>query len=427
MTVAVAVAIIVVLFAIGVPLYIVFGLGGLIILTSYAGMSLEQLGAMLFNSIDVFVLLAVPLFILAGNLMVQEGIGEPLVMFLRSFAGRIPGGLGIASILACLFVGALTGAIPATLAAVGIIMFPLMVETGYPKGFSSGILCGASHLGNLIPPSLGFILYGFITSTSVPRLFIAGILPGVLVATALSITALIIAKKNNFPVIPPISFRERGKLFIKALPALFMPVIILGSIYGGIASPTEAAAMACVYCFAIAPIVSGSIKWKGIWAALTNTVRTSTSILIIIVAAIVLGKAFTLTGLTRAITDWVISAELGTMGFLLLVTFAFIVITFIMESTAMIFIFVPLILSAASALDINLIHLGVIIIIAGSIGATTPPMAVHLYITSGILKVPVEDVMRGTLPFLITLIVILFIVVFFPQISIWLPNIMMGS
>lgn len=427
MMLAVGVGACAVLFAVGVPLYVAFGLGGLIILMFHSGLSLEQLAMMFFGSLDSFVLLAGALFILAGNLMLQGGIGKPLVDFLGSFTARVPGGLGIASVLACLFIGALTGVIPATLAAVGIIMFPAMIAAGYPRGFSGGVLCASSNLGNLIPPSIGFILFGFLTNASVGKLFIAGIMPGVLLAAAFAITTIVIAKREKFPSMPAVSLKERGSLFVKALPGIFMPIIILGGIYGGIFTPTEAAAVACVYCFIVGAIINRGINWKATWASLTDTVRIVTFILILIAGAMVLGKAFMLVGFTQAITNWVTAAGLGPMGFLLLLVVVFIAVTFIMDATAMMFVVIPLIMPTVAALDINLIHLGVIFVVAASVGVTTPPMSVHLYVTAGMFDVPVEEVMRGVLPFLAVLTIVLFIIVLFPEISTWLPGTMMGG
>jgi len=416
-----------VLFAIGAPLYVAFGLGGLVILMFHVGMSLKQLSMMFFGSLDSFILLAAPLFILAGNLMLQGRIGKPLVDFLGSFTTRVPGGLGITSVLASLFIGALTGVIPATLAVVGLIMFPAMIAAGYPRSFSSGVLCASSNLGNLIPPSIGFILLGFLTGASVGKLFIAGIMPGVLLAAAFAITVMVIAKRQKFPSMPAVSWRERGSLFIRALPGIFMPIIILGGIYSGMFTPTEAAAVAVVYCFIISAVINRGINWKATWTSLTDTVRITTFIMVLIAGALVLGKAFALVGFTRAITDWVVVAGLGPMGFLLLLIAVFIAMTFIMDPTAMIFVVIPLIMPTVAALDINLIHLCVILIVAASVGVTTPPMAVHLYITAGMFDVPVEEVMRGVLPFLVVLTIVLFIIVLFPQISTWLPGTMMGG
>lgn len=424
---AVAIVVFAVLFGTGMPLFIAFGLGGLIILLFTAGFPISQMAVMFFVSISSFILLAGSLFILAGNLMLHGGISEPLIDFLQSFTGRVPGGLAVAGVIACTFVGALTGVIPATLAAVGVVMFPAMIAAGYDRGFSGGLLCAASNLGHLIPPSIGFILFGFLTGESVGKLFISGIMPGLMVMAFLSVTAIIIARRKGFPSAPAVSWRERGSLFIKSLPGIFMPVIVLGGIYGGIFTPTEAAAVACIYCFVVGMFLKRRAMWKSMWASLTETVRVVSFILVLIAGAMLLGKCFILVGFPQAITSWVIAFGLGPMGFLLLVTVLIILLGFIMDFAVIMFVVIPLILPCVTALDVNLLHLGVIFIVGSTVGVLTPPVAMHLYFTAGLFDIPVEEVFRGVLPFLITLTICLFITVFFPEISTWLPGMMVGG
>lgn len=424
---ALGVVICAILFAIGAPLYLAFSLGGLTILVFYAGMSLEQMTAMFFSSLDAYILLAGILFILAGELMVRGGIAKPLVEFLGSFIGRVPGGLGIATVIASAFIGALTGAIPATLAAVGLIMFPAMKAAGYPQGYSGGVLCASSNLGQLIPPSIGFILFGFLTGTSVAQLFMAGILPGLLLAAALSITAVVIAKRQKLPLMPAISRGERGSLFLKSLPGIFMPIIVLGGIYGGIFTPTEAAAVAVVYCFVVSAIINRGIDWKTTWVSLAETARIVTFILMLVAGAMLLGKTFALAGFTQAVTRWVVAAGLGPMGFLLLLVIVFIALTFIIDPMAMMFLAIPLIMPTLTTLDINLLQMGVIFMFAAAVGMATPPMAVNLYITAGMFDIKVEELLKGVIPFLVAITLTTFIIIFFPEISTWLPGTMLGS
>jgi C4-dicarboxylate transporter DctM subunit len=429
MSIAAIVAIIVcaVLFATGMPLYIAFGLGGLLIVLFVAGLSMSQMSLILYNTMNSFILLAAPLFILAGNLMLHGGISGPLINFLKSFVGRVPGGLAVTAVIACAFVGALTGIVPATLAAVGVVMFPAMIAAGYDRGSSGGLLCAASNLGHLIPPSIGFILFGFLTGASVGKLFIAGIMPGLLVMVLLSVTAIIIARRKGFPPTPSVSWRERGSLFIKALPGMFMPIIVLGGIYGGIFTPTESAAVACVYCFVAGMFIKRGAMWRNTWVSLKETVRVMSFILIVIAAAMLLGKGFILIGFPQAITNWVIAAGLGPVGFLLVLTVLIIILGLIMDFAVIMFVVIPLVLPCVVALDINLLHLGVVFVVGGAVGVITPPVALLLYLTAGMFKIPTGEIFRGVIPFLITLIVCLFIVVLFPEISTWLPGTMLGG
>lgn len=416
-----------ILFALGAPIYIAFALGGIVILLFYLGMPLNQLGALYFDSINSFVLLAGALFILAGNLMIHGGIAKPLVNFLSSFTARMPGGVAVASIIACTFIGALTGSIAATLAAVGIIMFPAMIEAKYTRGYSGGVLCSSANLGVLIPPSIVFILFGFLTETSVAKLFMAGVMPGLMLAALLSGVAMVVARGKRFPLMPGATWKERGRLLIKALPAIFMPVIILGGIYGGIFTPTEAAAVACVYCIIIGIFVYRGLNWGNFWASLKETVRLAGMILVLIAGGMFLGKAFTLVGFPQAICNWVISSGLGSTGFLLMVAAVFIGLGCVMEGLAMMFVAIPLIVPAAAVLDINLLHLGIIFCISVCIAGITPPVSIFLYLTSGMFDVKIEELIREVLPFLALMIIVLFIIVLLPEISVWLPGTMMGG
>lgn len=421
---AVGIIILAVLFSIGVPIYMAFSLGGLIILLFVVDFPLNQVSALFFSSMNSFVLLAGPLFILAGNIMVRGGLARPLVEFLQTLTARMPGGVAIATVFACTFIGALTGSTIATLAAVGLIMFPAMIGANYDRGYSGGILCASSNLGNLIPPSIAFILFGYLTDTSVAKLFMAGILPGLLLAALLSVTAMLIAKRRRFPLMPGVSWRERGRLFIKALPAIFMPVIILGGIYGGIFTPTEAAAVACVYGIFAGVFIYRQVTWKNFWVCLTDTSRMVGMILILIAGAMYLGKAFTLVGFPQAISQWVVSAGLGPTGFLFLFIAMYAALGCVMEGLALMFVTLPLIFPAAVALNINPMHLGVVFCVSVLMAGMTPPVSIFVYATAGMFKIPVEDVTLGVLPFLAVTFITLIILTLFPEISAWLPDTM---
>ena len=413
-----------ILFAIGAPLYLGFALGGIIIIVCHMGFPISEIGTLYFAGIDSFPLLAGLLFILAGNLMMHGGVGKPLIDFLGSFTARLPGGMAIATIIACAFMGALTGSTAATIASVGIIMFPAMVGAKYDKGYSAGVLCSAGNLGNLIPPSVFFIIYGFLTEQPIAELFVAGVVPGLLLALLLSVTALVIAKRRLFPLMPSVTWKERGRMFLKALPGIFMPVIILGGIYGGIFTPTEAAAVACVYCILISTLVYRGLTWKNILISLRNTTQVVGQVLIMIAGGILFGKAFILVGFPQAINSWVVNVGISPMGFLFLLTIAFMGLGCIMDGLCVMFVTIPLIMPAVIALEINLIHLGVIFCFSVLISGITPPVSMFLYFTAGLFETRVAEVMRSILPFLVITIIVLFIIVLFPWLSLWLPGTM---
>lgn len=306
-------------------------------------------------------------------------------------------------------------------------MFPAMTDANYDRGYSGGVLCSSSNLGNLIPPSLAFILFGYLTGTSVAKLFMAGVLPGLLLAGLLSITAFFIAKKRGFPLMPGVGWRERGRLFLKAIPALFMPVIILGGIYGGIFTPTEAAAVACVYGIIASALIFRSINWKIFWICLTETSRVMGMILILVAGAMFLGKTFTLLGFPQAISRWVIGAGLGPMGFLFLFIVMYALLGCVMEGLALMFVTLPLIFPAAITLNINPMHLGVVFCVSVLMAGMTPPVSIFVYATAGMFNIDVEDMTRGVLPFLAVTFIALIILVLLPQISAWLPDAMIAG
>ncbi len=416
----------VILFAIGVPLYVAFGTGGLIIILFYAGFSIRQLAAMYFDTINSFVLLAVPLFIFAGSLMVHGGISKPLVQLFDSFSSRMPGGLAVASIAAAAFIGAMTGSAFATLAMVGLVMFPPM-KAKYGRGYSAGVLCSSCTLGNFIPPSIVLIVFGFLTEQSVGRLFMAAIMPGLLLAVLLGVTAMLIARRKKFPLAPAVGWRERGRLFVKALPAMFMPIIILGGIYSGIFTPTEAAAVACVYCLLIGAFVYRGLNWKSIWASLTETADLAGKILIIIVAGMMIARSFMLAGFPAVVSNWVVAAGLTPMALLLFAILAFLGLGMIMEAGAVMFVLIPLMWPSVIALGIDPIHLGIIFCISMGIASITPPMALAMFVTSSLFDTPIEELTRGVLPFLGVMILAMVIITIFPEISLWLPGTMLGG
>jgi C4-dicarboxylate transporter DctM subunit len=418
---------VVILLAIGAPIFVALGVGGAIIIVFHSGMAINQLAAMYFDCLNSFVLLALPLFILTGSLMVKGGISQPIIKLFSSFTGRLPGGLAVASIIAATFIGALTGSVLATLAMVGLVMFPAMIEAKYNRGYSTGVLLSSSGLGVLIPPSLVFILFGYLTETSVGQLFMAGIIPGILVAALLAVVAVLVGRKKAPTVTVRVSWKERGKLFVKALPAIFTPLIILGGIYSGIFTPTEAAAVACVYSLIIGTVVYRQLKWKNIWASFTETAEMTGKILVLIAGGMMLGRAFMLAGLPEAVTSWVTAIGVTPMLFLLFVIVAYFLLGMVMENATIMFVFVPLIWPSVVLLGIDPLHFGVIVCIAAVIAGITPPMATTLFVTSSLFKTPIEEVTRGVLPFLFALILAMVIITFVPVISTWLPSIMFGG
>jgi C4-dicarboxylate transporter DctM subunit len=407
----------------GVPIFMAFALGGLIILTLHTGMPLYNIGIFFFDSIDNWIMIAVPLFILAGQLMAESGMGKILVDVMSGFFGRVPGGVAVTAIAASAFCGALVGSNLAVLASVGVVLDPAMTEAKYDRGYSAGVLCAGSQLGFLIPPSIIFIIYGFLTQTSVAKLYIAGIMPGIFLAVVLAIPAIVIAKRKGFPPMPRAGWREQGIRFVRALPAIMMPVIVLGGIYGGIFTPTEAAAVACVYTLIIGAFVYRRLNWKNIWSASIESARLTGIILILLCAVMLMNRALSIIGLPQAMGNLVTRGGISAPVFLLMLCILLLILGMIVDAVGLVAIF-PVIMPAIQALHINTIQLGVIFVVASMIGTMTPPAAGALYFTSALFKLPTAETIRGLIPFLAVTIVVMFLFVFWPGISTWLPGTM---
>lgn len=421
---AFGIAVFFILLLTGVPIFMAFALGGLIIITLHTGLPLYNIGIFFFDSIDNWIMLAVPLFMLAGQLMAESGMGKTLVDLMAGFVGRVPGGIAVTAIAASAFCGALVGSNLAVLGSVGVILFPAMIKAGYDRDYSGGVLCASSELGFLIPPSIIFIIYGFLTQTSVPQLFIAGIIPGLLLAALLAIPAIVIAKIRHFPPIPRVIWKERKNQLVKALPAIMMPIIVLGGIYGGIFTATEAGAVACVYVLIVGAFVYRQLTWKNIWTASVESARLTGIILILLCAVMLLSRALNIIGFSRAIGDWVIGGGVTAPAFLALLCVALIALGMIVDAVGLVAI-IPVVLPVVQLLGINAIHLGVIFVVASMIGTMTPPAAGAIYFTSALFKLPTTETIRGILPFLAITVIALLIFAFFPDISTWLPGTML--
>jgi C4-dicarboxylate transporter DctM subunit len=417
----------VVLFAIllvsGAPIFMAFGLGGLVIVTLHMGLPLYNIGIFFFDSVDSWIMLAVPLFMLAGQLMVESGMGEALVDALSAFVGRVPGGIAMSAIVASAFIGALAGQNLAVLGSVGVVLFPAMMAAGYDKGYSGGVLCASSQLGFLIPPSVVFIIYGYLTQTSVAELFMAGVVPGLLLTVLLSIPAVLIARRRRFPPMPHVGPREKRLRLVRAIPAIFMPVMVLGGIYGGVFTPTEAAAAACVYALIVGLAVYRRLTLRSIWSSAIESARLTGIILILFCGVMLLGRAINLIGVPREIGNWVMAGGVTAPLFLVFLCLAFIALGMVMDAFAMVAV-LPVVIPAVQLLGINTIHLGVIFVVASMIGTMTPPAAAAIYFTGSMFSIPTTDIIRGVLPFLAVMILSLFIFAFFPSISTWLPGLM---
>jgi len=415
-----------ILLFLSVPVGVALGLSTFITAYIFEGKDiLIDLASNLFTQLDKYALMAIPMFILAGNLLSKGGSAKRIIEFAKAFVGHLPGGLPIAAILASIVFAAVSGSSPATVAAIGSIMFGAITAAGYPKSYAIGTITTAGSLGILIPPSIVMIIYGVTADESIGKLFIAGIIPGLLIGFMLMAVTYIGAKKLGFKKTKPASWKERWEKFKESFWALMTIVIIIGGIYGGIFTPTEAAAVSAIWALFVSLFIYKDIKLKDLGNVFFESAKTSGIILFIIANASVFAYFLTLENIPQMLTDLVINMHLNKVMFLVAVNIILLIAGNFMEPSSIIMIMVPLLLPIARQLGIDPIHFGVILTINMEIGMLTPPVGLNLFVASGITGESIKDVVKSVLPWFIVLIIGLILITYIPQISLWLPSKMM--
>lgn len=440
------------LMLVGVPIAISLGTSSIIFLLVVGDTSLASIAQTLFQAMaGHYTLLAIPFFVLASSFMSTGGVARRIIRFSIALVGHLPGGLAIAGVFACMLFAALSGSSPATVVAIGSIVIVGMREVGYTKDFAAGVIAVAGTLGILIPPSIVMVVYASATDVSVGRMFLAGVIPGLLAGTMLMVTIYVIARVRNLPKGEWRGWGEVRSSGIEAGWGLFLIVIILGGIYGGIFTPTEAAAVAAVYAFFISTFVyrdMGPLHVKGdgqnlaLWekpkALLTvffhrdvrNTLfeagKLTVTLMFIIANALILKHVLTDEQIPQQISAAMLNAGFGPVMFLVIVNVILLIGGQFMEPSGLLVIVAPLVFPIALELGIDPIHLGIIMVVNMEIGMITPPVGLNLFVTSGVANMPMMNVVRAALPFLAVLFVFLIMVTYIPVISTWLPTLMMG-
>lgn len=402
-----------------IPISISISLGLSSALTLMAtGSPLGVIPSMMQATVQKFSLLTIPLFVLAGVLMDKGGISKRLINLADSMMGPIHGGLGYVAVISALFFAAISGSGTATVAAMGSILIPAMIKQGYDKGFSSALSAISGSLGTVIPPSITFIIYGMITGESISDLFLSGIVPGIIFAAMLCLTVFIYSKKNGWKGDrPKASRKEIMKIFWGTLPGFLSPVIVLGGIYSGFFTPTEAAAVAVIYSFIVGKFVYKELNFEALRETLFSTAKTTGIILLIIMNAGIFSWILTQQGIATQLTELAIGFTTNKYIMLLIINIVFLMAGCVMDNTSALYIIVPIILPIAKALDINLVHLGVILVLNLSIGQVTPPVGPNLYVAADIGKVKFEVICRKMVPLLIMSLVALLIITFVPWLT----------
>ncbi|WKC38662.1 C4-dicarboxylate TRAP transporter large permease protein DctM [Ectopseudomonas chengduensis] len=409
---------------IGVPIAASLGLAGSITIMLFSPDSVRSLAIKLFETSEHYTLLAIPFFLLSGAFMTTGGVARRLIDFANACVGHIRGGLAIGAVLACMLFAALSGSSPATVAAVGSIAIAGMVRSGYPQAFGAGIVCNAGTLGILIPPSIVMVVYAAATEQSVGKLFMAGVIPGVMLGLVLMIAIYIVARIKKLPALPRASFREWLRSAREAFWGLLLMVIILGGIYTGMFTPTEAAAVAAVYAGFVALFVYKDLKIRECPKVLLESGKLTIMLMFIIANAMLFAHVLTTEQIPQTITAWVVDLGLQPWQFLLVVNIVLLIAGAFMEPSAIILILAPILFPIAMQLGIDPIHLGIIMVVNMEIGLITPPVGLNLFVTSAVTGMPLTAVIRAALPWLMLLISFLMVITYIPAVSMALPNLL---
>ncbi len=408
----------------GMPIAIALGLSSLLTILLFGQDSMASLALKLFETSEHFTLLAIPFFILSGAFMTTGGVAKRMIRFANACIGHLRGGLAMASVMACMLFAAVSGSSPATVVAVGSIVIAGMVRNGYTKEFAAGVICNAGTLGILIPPSIVMVVYAAATETSVGKLFMAGVIPGIVLGLMLMAAIYFRARYLNIPRQPRASVHEMLVAGRDSIWGLLLLIIILGGIYGGVFTPTEAAAVAAVYAFIVAVFIYRDIGLKQVPDVLVDAAKVTVMLMFIVANALLFAHVLTTERIPQAITEQIVAMGMEPWQFLIVVNVLLLIAGNFMEPTGIILILAPILFPIAMELGIDPVHLGIIMTVNLEIGMITPPVGLNLFVTSGITGMSIFQVVRAALPWLSVLLVFLVIVTYVPQLSLFLPSLM---
>jgi len=406
----------------GMPVSISLGLTVLVYLFAMTTVPIESVALKLFTGIEKFEIMAIPFFILAGNFLTHGGVARRMITFASSMVGHWHGGLGLAGVMACALFAAVSGSSPATVVAIGSIILPAMVRQGFPARFGAGVITTSGALGILIPPSIVMVMYAVATNTSVGQLFIAGIIPGLVLATMLGVTTWWRARKNNYPRQPVVSWRERLRAFRDSAWGLLLIIVVIGGIYTGIFTPTEAAAMSAVYAFFVAVFVYKDMPLSKVPKVLLDSANMSAMLLYIITNAVMFSYLLTSEQIPQELAAWMLDKGLGVVTFLLVVNVLLLLAGNVMEPSSIVLIMAPILFPVAMKLGIDPVHFGIMMVVNMEVGMCHPPVGLNLYVASGITKMGITELTIAVWPWLLTMLVFLLVVTYWPALSIWLPK-----
>lgn len=413
------------LLAAGMPIFLVLGTTAAI-LYIVSGQPLIGVAQVIIDDLNSTTLMALPLFVMAAAFMRRGGVAQALVDLAAAWLGGIRGSLGLVTVVACTLFAAICGSSVATALAMGTILLPAMIERGYPRSFALGVIGASGTIGIVIPPSLPLILYGIVAEQSVPRLFLAGILPGLLQAAVFFAWVWFDARRRNFPREPAIAWGERLRTTWRALPALAVPAVVLVGIYGGLVTVTEAAAVAAIVALLVSLVVYRGFRWTQTLAVIADGVRSAGTIMLIIATALAFGHWMTASGIPARLVAFILENHLPTWQFLLAINLLLLVLGCFLEVTATLLLVLPILAPALKPLGVDPVHFSIIFTHNMEIGLVHPPVGLNLYVLSTISTAPVGEVIRGILPFLILLLIVLGIITYVPWLTMWLPTAVLG-
>ncbi|MDG4576441.1 MAG: TRAP transporter large permease subunit, partial [Defluviicoccus sp.] len=371
---------------------------------------------------EKFEIMAIPFFILAGNFLTHGGVARRMIAFATACVGHLPGGLGIAGVMACALFAAVSGSSPATVVAIGSILMPAMAAQGFPKRFGAGVITTSGALGILIPPSIVMVMYAVATNTSVGQLFIAGVIPGITLATMLALITWYIAWKNNYPRLPFAGLGRIISTFAESVWGLLLIIIVIGGIYTGLFTPTEAAAMSAVYAFFVSVFVYKDMTLRQVPKVLLDSANMSAMLLYIITNAVLFSFLMTHENIPQAMAQWMIDQNLSVILFLLGCNILLLLAGNVMEPSSITLIMAPILFPIAMKLGIDPVHFGIMLTVNMEVGMCHPPVGLNLYVSSGITHMGITELTIAVMPWLITMLVFLVLVTYWPTLSLWLPR-----
>ena len=420
----------------GMPISIALGLTVLTFLFTMTTVPLDTVALKLFTGIEKFEIMAIPFFILAGNFLTHGGVARRMINFATSMVGHWHGGLGLAGVIACALFAAVSGSSPATVVAIGSVILPAMVQQGFPKQFGAGVIATSGALGILIPPSIVMVMYAVATSgmqavgpdgqpvdsASVGELFMAGVIPGLMLAAFLGFTTWNRARRFGFPRLPRATWGERWHAFRRAMWGLLLIVIVIGGIYTGAFTPTEAAAMSAVYAFVVAVFVYKDMRLSDVPRVLLSSANMSAMLLYIITNAVLFSFLMTSEGIPQALGNWMVDAGLSWWMFLIVVNILLLAAGNFMEPSSIVLIMAPILFPVAVRLGIDPVHFGIMIVVNMEVGMCHPPVGLNLYVASGITRMGITELTVAVWPWLLTMLIFLLLVTYVPALSLWLPR-----